>query len=172
MRANCVSDILHTLITHQGELCFWLYPCTKYSLLKRECFVCDIVQTPNTPYSSGRVVYLTFSIHLLHFTRQGELCIWHSPYTNYSILIRESYASDILHTLIINYSSGRVVHLAFSIHYLLITHQGELCIWHSPYTNWSLLIRKNYSSDILHTLITHYSLGELCIWHSPYTSYS
>jgi hypothetical protein len=39
---------------------------------------------------------------------------------NYSILIRESYASDNLHTLIINNSSGRVVHLAFSIHYLLM----------------------------------------------------
>jgi hypothetical protein len=67
----------------------------------------------------------------------------HSPYTNYSLLIRESclsdilhtlithyssgigesYVSDILHTLIINYLSGRVVHLAFSIHYLLITHR-------------------------------------------------
>jgi hypothetical protein len=151
-------------------MCIWHYTYTKYSLLIRESFVTDIIHTLIIHYSSERVVYLTFSIHLLLNTHQGELCMSYSPYTNYSLLIRESYLSDILHTLIINYSSGRVVHLAFSIHKLLITHQGELCIWHSPYTNWSLLIRDNCLSDILHTLNTH--LVELCTSHSPYTNYS
>jgi hypothetical protein len=111
-----------------------------------------MLHTLTTPYSSGRVF------------------IWHSPYINYSLLIRKNYVSDILHKLFINYSSGRAVHLAFSIHYLPITHQGELCIWHYPHTMWSLLIRARCVSEILHTLNTH--LWELCTSHSPYTNYS
>ena len=120
----------------QGELCTWHFPYTNYSILTRESCVCDILHT-------------LITIHLHRYV--------HFPYTNYSILTREScvfnysllvrencvfdilhtliinYSSgrvvfDILHTLIINYSSGRVVHLAIPIHYLLITHQGELCI--------------------------------------------
>ena len=116
IRARCVSDILHTLNTHLGELCTSHSPYSNYSLLIRECCVSDILHTLITPYSSVRVVYLTFSIHLLLITRQEELLIWHSTYINYSLLIRGSCVSDIPHTLIINYSSGRVVYLTFSIH--------------------------------------------------------
>jgi hypothetical protein len=190
IRESCLSDIVpqliihyslgrvvhlafsihYLLITHQGDLCTWHSPYTNYSLLIREGCLSDILHTLITHYSSGRIMYLTFSINLLLITHQGELCIWHYPYTTYSLLIRESCVSDIPHTLIDHYSSVIVVYLTFSIHYLLLTHQGELFIWHSPYINYSLLIRESCWSDILHTLVTHH--GEVCIWHSPCINYS
>jgi hypothetical protein len=46
-------------------------------------------------------------------------------YGEYQILNSPRCVSDILHALITPYSSGRVVYLTFSIHYLLITHQGD-----------------------------------------------
>jgi len=116
IRTSCVSDIPHTLNTHLGELCTSHSPYTNYPLLIRECCVSDILHTLITPYSSRRVVYLTFSIHQLLITHQGELCIWHSPYTICALLIREFCVPDILHTLIPQYASGRVVYLTFSIH--------------------------------------------------------